>query len=120
MMQQQAVKQNAYPRLPEIFFHGIKTLKLIGALFRDPRVVAFRKALFVLAVVVLAVILFFPDVVGELGLSAALPIVGTILGVPIDGSVDWAAFALLAVNLLRIFPADIVAEHYDEIFRRQV
>ncbi len=118
MMQQQAVRQNAYPRLPEIFFHGIKTTKLIGALFRDRRIVAFRKALFVLAVVVLVVILFFPDVVGELGLSAALPIVGTILGVPIDGSVDWAAFALLAVNLLRIFPADIVAEHYNEIFRR--
>ena len=118
MMQQQAVKQNAYPKLWEIFFHSIKTLKLIGALFRDPRIVAFRKALFVLAVVVLVVILFFPDVVGELGLSAALPIVGTILGIPIDGSVDWAAFALLAVNLLRIFPADIVAEHYNEIFRR--
>ncbi len=118
MMQQQMVKQVAYPKLPQIFFHGIKTTKLIGALFKDPRVAAFRKALFVLAVVLLVVILFFPDVVGELGLSAALPIVGTILGVPIDGSVDWAAFALLAVNLLRIFPADVVAEHYDEIFRR--
>jgi hypothetical protein len=118
MMQQEAVRQGAYPKLPEIFFHGIKTIKLIGALFRDPRVPAFRKALFVLGVVVLAVVLFFPDVVAELGLSAVLPIVGTVLGVPIDGSIDWAAFALLAVNLLRIFPADMVAEHYDEIFRR--
>jgi hypothetical protein len=118
MIQQQAVRQDAYPKRMDIFLHVIKTGKLIGALFKDPRIAAFRKVLFVLAVAVLVVILLFPDALGELGLSAVLPLVGTVIGVPIDAGFDWAAFALLAVNLLRIFPPDLMAEHYYEIFRR--
>ena len=118
MMQQRAIRQDALPKRLDIFFHSIKTAKLIGALCKDRRVAAFRKVFFVLAVAVLLAILLFPDTIAELGLSAVLPLIGTVLGVPIDVGADWAVFALLAVNLLRIFPADLLAEHYQEIFHR--
>ena len=116
-MQQQIVKKSsAYPRRRDIFFHFGKTGKLIGALFTDPRVPLVRKVVFLVAVVALLVALMFPDAIGELGLSAVLPLIGTVAGVPIDAGFDWTAFALLAVNLLHVFPAYIVAEHYNNIF----
>jgi hypothetical protein len=119
-MQQQIMKKSsksAFPRRRDIFFHFIKTGKLIAALFTDRRVPLVRKILFVVIVVALLLILIFPDAVGEIGLSVVLPFVGTVLGVPIDAGFDWTAFALLAVNLLHVFPSHLVAEHYDDIFR---
>jgi hypothetical protein len=109
-------RANEYPRRRDIFFHFAKTGRLIGALFTDRRVPITRKILFIAAIVVLLAVLFFPDALGELGLSVVLPAVGTVLGVPIDAGFDWTAFALLGVNLLHIFPTYLVAEHYDEIF----
>lgn len=117
MQQQISKKVSAYPKRRDIFLHFVKTGKLIGALFTDPRVPVMRKILFIGAVVALLAVLFFPDAVGELGLSAVLPLVGTVLGVPIDAGFDWTAFALLAVNLLHVFPSYLVAEHYNDIFR---
>ena len=49
-------------------------------------------------------------------MSVVLPIVGTVLGVPVDAGMDWIAFALLAVNLLKFFPAEMVGEYYTNIF----
>jgi hypothetical protein len=121
-MQQQVMKKapaSAFPRRRDIFFHFIKTGKLIGALFTDPRVPLTRKVLFLATVAALVLVLFFPDAIGEVGLSAILPIVGTVVGVPIDAGFDWTAFALLAVNLLHVFPAHLVAEHYNDIFRNR-
>lgn len=116
-MQQQIEKKSAaFPRRRDVFFHFLKTGRLLGALFTDRRVPVTRKVLFVAVVAALAVILFFPDAIGELGLSVALPVVGTVLGVPIDAGFDWTAFSLLAINLLHIFPGYLVAEHYDDIF----
>jgi hypothetical protein len=107
----------AHPRRRDVFFHFIKTGKLIGALFTDRRVSVVRKASFVLIVLVFLAILVFPDALDELGLSLALPVVGTILGVPLDAGFDWIAFALVSVSLLRIFPAHIVSEHYQRFFK---
>jgi hypothetical protein len=115
-MMQQSAKSLEQPKRFEIFFHFIKTGKLIIALFKDRRVSIIRKALFVIAVAALLFVLFFPDLIDETILSLALPAVGTVLGVPLDAGIDWMAFALLAVNLLRIFPPEIVAEHYTDIF----
>jgi hypothetical protein len=115
-MMQQSAKTLEHPKRFEIFFHFIKTGKLIVALFKDRRVSVIRKALFVIAVAVLLAVLFFPDLIDETVLSTVLPIVGTVLGVPLDAGIDWMAFALLGVNLLRIFPPEIVAEHYTNIF----
>jgi hypothetical protein len=117
MQQQVSKKAVTYPRRRDIFLHFVKTGKLIGALFTDPRVPVMRKVLFIVAIAVLLAVLLFPDTVGELGLSAVLPLVGTVLGVPIDAGFDWTAFALLAVNLLHVFPAYLVGEHYNDIFR---
>jgi hypothetical protein len=101
----------------DVFLHAIKTLKLVGALLADGRVPVVRKALFFGAVGALLVVLFFPDLLGEFALSTVLPLVGTVLGVPIDAGFDWAAFALVSVSLLRFFPTELVAEHYRRIFR---
>lgn len=106
-----------HPKRRDIFLHLGKTLKLIGALLTDRRVPLWRKALFAASIGGLLVILFFPDVINEVVLSTVLPVVGTVLGVPLDAGFDWVAFALVGVSLLRFFPAELVSEHYRRIFR---
>ena len=103
------------PRRRDIFLHMGKTFKLIGGLMSDSRVPIWRKLLFVGSIVALLAVLFFPDLFGEAFLSVVLPFVGTVVGVPIDAGFDWMAFALLAVNLLKFFPAEMVAEYYTNI-----
>ncbi|QBD80616.1 hypothetical protein EPA93_33440 [Ktedonosporobacter rubrisoli] len=113
---QQTMKQLAHPKRLEMLFHGVKTVRLIGALLRDRRVHIMRKTLFLGSVAALLLVLFFPDLFSEAILSTVLPLVGTILGVPLDAGLDWIAFALLVSNMLRFFPAERVAEHYTSIF----
>jgi hypothetical protein len=115
-MQQQIIKPSVKPKRFDIFLHGFKTTKLIGRLLKDRRVPATRKLLFLGSVTGFLVLLLFPDAISETFLSVVLPFVGTILGIPIDAGMDWVAFALLIVNLLRFFPEDLVAEHYKSIF----
>jgi hypothetical protein len=106
----------ARPKRFDVFFHAIKTFKLIGSLMTDGRVPVVRKFLFVGSIAALVIFLFFPDLLSEAFLSAVLPVVGTVLGVPLDAGFDWIAFALVVVSLLRYFPSDIVSEHYMRIF----
>jgi hypothetical protein len=119
--QQQMPQRLSQPRRRDIFLHFFKTLKLIFAVLRDRRVFAGRKLMFGVSVLACLVVLLFPDLLVEAGLSFLLPIVGTALGVPLDLGLDWTIFALAIVSLLRVFPADIVSEHYDRLFvpRRQ-
>ncbi len=114
--QTQMPRRLAQPRRRDIFFHFFKTLKLIFALLRDRRVFAGRKLLFGLSVLAFLAVLIFPDLLVDLGLSFLLPFVGTILGVPLDAGLDWTIFALAVVGLLRVFPAEIVSEHYERLF----
>lgn len=121
MMPQQAYQEQqsspaAQPKRFDIFFHFIKTFRLLGALLKDRRIPVIRKFFFLGAIALLLVLLFFPDFISEVGLSAILPFIGTLLGIPLDAGVDWIAFALILVSLLRIFPAAIVSEHYQQIF----
>ncbi len=116
MIQQQATQAKAQPKRLDFFFHVIKTLKLIGTLLVDRRVSVFRKLAFLGSIAFLLILLFFPDLLNEAFLSTVLPILGTVLGVPIDAGFDWMAFALLMVNFLHFFPEDIVSEHYQQIF----
>jgi hypothetical protein len=113
---QQTTKHLAHPRRRDIFLHAGKTFRLIGNLLADRRVPIVRKVLFLGSVGALLLILIFPDALNEAFLSTILPLVGTVLGVPIDAGFDWVAFALVVVNLLRFFPAELVAEHYGNIF----
>jgi len=84
----------------------------------DRRVPLWSKLLFVSAIAGLLALLLFPDVLDEVVLSAILPLVGTLLGLPLDAGFDWLAFALALVSLLHVFPAPLVAEHYGRIFHR--
>lgn len=112
-------RQRTRPRRIDVFLHGAKTFKLIGELITDRRVALWRKALFFGCLGTLLVILLFPDALNELVLSTVLPLVGTLLGVPLDAGIDWLGFALVVVSLLRFFPADLVAEHYRQIFYKK-
>ncbi|GCE04954.1 hypothetical protein [Dictyobacter aurantiacus] len=114
----QLARKLAHPRRLDIFLHGFKTARLIKALMVDSRVSVFKKVLFVGSIAAIVVILLFPDAINETILSTVLPLVGTVLGVPLDAGFDWIAFTLVAVNLLRYFPSDIVAEHYSRIFNK--
>lgn len=120
MMQQQqtTTRPLEHPKRRDIFLHGLSTLKLIGALITDPRIPIWRKLFFFASIGGLAFILFFPDALNEVFMSTVLPIAGTVLGVPIDAGFDWIAFALAIVSLLRFFPSELVAEHYQHIFKR--
>jgi hypothetical protein len=103
----------------QIFLHARKTFRLIGALVTDRRISLWRKVLFFGAIGGLLVLLLFPDLFNETFLSTIFPLIGTVAGVPIDAGFDWAAFALVALNLFKFFPAELVAEHYQRIFRQQ-
>lgn len=127
MMQQQTMARQHAPQVRgrrerpkrlDIFLHLFKTCALIGALLKDRRVPLLRKLLFVASIGVLLLVLCFPDFFNEAFLSVVLPLIGTVLGVPIDAGFDWIAFALLLVSLLRFFPSDLVAEHYQHIFHK--
>lgn len=126
MSQQQVMAQSrqatqqplAHPKRFDIFLHFPKTLRLIGSLIADRRISLIQKGVFFGSILLLLVVLFFPDLLSEGILSTVLPVLGTLLGVPIDASIDWLAFAMLLVNFMRVFPADIVSEHYQQIFHR--
>src|SRR5438477_12319937 len=100
----------------KIFLHAGKTFKLIGGLMTDRRVSLWRKVLFVGSIGGLLLLLFFPDLFSEAFLSTVFPLIGTVAGVPIDAGFDWMAFAMVALNLFKFFPTELVSEHYQNIF----
>ena len=109
--------QPARPGRFEIFFHIFKTGRLVQALLFDRRVSLWRKAFFFSAIGGLLFLLLFPDLLNETIISTVLPLAGTVLGIPLDASFDWLAFAIAVVTLFRFFPPELVAEHYRRIFR---
>jgi len=115
-MENAKLKQDRPLRRTDILFHGIKTSRLIGALLLDRRISMLRKIGFIGSIILLIIILIFPDLLNEAFLSIVLPIIGTIVGAPLDAGFDWVAFSLLLVNLLQFFPTDVVAEHTSNIF----
>ncbi|RAQ96771.1 hypothetical protein [Thermogemmatispora tikiterensis] len=107
-----------WPRRLDLLFHLIKTVRLIAYLLRHEHVGIGRKVLFVSGCGLLLFLLLFPDTFGELVSSTLLPVVGTILGVPLDAGFDWLTLVLVLVSLLRVFPAEVVEEGYRRIFIR--
>ncbi len=103
-----------------LLFHIRKTVALTGAVLRDARVHWFSKLLFVSSIGALLLALLFPEMAADLLAFVGLPGIGAmldILGLPVDAGLDWVAFSVAAFNLLRLFPAEIVGEHYDRLFR---
>ncbi len=113
---QDVARQRTRPKRIHIFMHVVKTGKLIGALLTDRRIPFWRKALFFGSVAAFLFVLLFPDALNEAVLSTIRPLAGTVLGIPLDAGFDWVAFALVVVTLLRFFPPELLAEHYQQIF----
>ncbi|HEX8731857.1 MAG TPA: hypothetical protein VF725_07320 [Ktedonobacterales bacterium] len=107
-----ASKINAYQALA----HLPRTLKVAGRVLRDSRVQFVPKALFIGSIAFVLAALITPEALAEL--VAVVPGLGDILALgflPVDGTIDWIALGLLALNLMKMFPQDIVNEHFDNI-----
>jgi hypothetical protein len=105
------------PKQLALLFHLRKTVSLIGAVLSDSRVHWIRKTLFLGTIAALIVALIGGDAVNDLLDGVIVPIFGNVLGLPIDGTFDWIALSVAAYNLLKLFPAEVVGEHYDRLFR---
>lgn len=99
-----------------LLLHIRKTALLINAVLHDARVHWVPKSLFLGTLTALVIALLGGDAVGEM-VSNIFPVIGPVLGLPADAGLDWVAFSVAAFNLLKLFPADIVGEHYDRLFR---
>jgi hypothetical protein len=104
--------------------HVFKTVALAGALLADRRVHPIRKLAFVIILGLLILAALGVEGVGELVTQVLnlIPGLGVVLGIgelPVDAAVDWVLVAVVAFNLLKLFPPEIVGEHYDRLFRRK-
>lgn len=106
----------AHPHRLQMLLHVGKSFKLVGSVISDPRIALWRKVFFFGAIALLLVLLFFPDLLGEFVMNTVLPLLGNLVGIPLDAGFDWAAFILAIPVLLRLFPADLISEHYRSIF----
>lgn len=109
------------PRFLTLLTHIPKTIGLTTAVLQDARVHWFPKLVFLGSLGTLLLALLFPETTAEI-IGLGIPGVGwtlDLLGLPVDASIDWIALSVAAFNLLKLFPADIVGEHYDRLFRRK-
>ncbi len=103
----------------ESIVHLPRTLKVAGNVLKDARVSILPKVMFVGGIVALLAALFTPEAFAEL--VNVIPGLGQLLGaleIPVDGAVDWIAIALAALNLMKLFPQDVVNEHYNSVVGR--
>lgn len=105
-------------RLPSYLniFNVFGTLRLVGALIRDRRLTFLRRGFFGIITLLLAVIVLVPSNPLALLIAAAVPVVGPILDLPADYTIDWVAAAAIITVLVRMFPREIVAEHTARIY----
>ncbi len=103
-----------------LLFHMGKTTSLVSAIMKDARVHWLPKLFFFGALGALLLALLFPESAAEL-LGLGIPGVGwalDALGLPVDATIDWAVLGVAAFNLLKLFPKEVVGEHYDHLFRK--
>lgn len=111
------------PNPVQMILHVFKTIALAGSLLVDPRVHPGRKATFVVVLGALIAAALGVEGVGELLTQVlnVIPGLGVLMGIgelPVDATVDWVLVSVVAFNLLKLFPTEIVGEHYDRLFRR--
>jgi hypothetical protein len=111
-------QKHRQPKRSDLVFHAVKTSKLVGAVMVDKRVPVIRKVAYIGIIGAMLVVLLFPEMFGDIvtALTPFLPL--DLLGIPAEGAFDWVAFAVASFSLLKLFPAEIVGEHYDRLFRR--
>jgi hypothetical protein len=122
MAKAQTATASTAPNPITMLFHVFKSISLAVALLVDPRVHTARKAAFITVVGALIAGAIGVEGVGEAltQLLNVVPGLGALLGIgeiPLDVTVDWALVAVAMFNLLRLFPREIVGEHYDRLFR---
>lgn len=103
-----------------LLFHIRKTTALVGSVLQDTRVSWVPKTVFLTCITALLAAILLPELGIDTAAFLGLPGFGAILdalGLPVDASFDWVAFSVAAFNLLKLFPAEIVGEHYDRLFR---
>lgn len=103
-----------------LLFHIGKTSALVGSILHDSRVSWIPKTVFLTCITALLAAIILPELGVDAGFFLALPGVGAgldVLGIPVDATFDWTVFAVAAFNLLKLFPTEIVGEHYDHLFR---
>jgi hypothetical protein len=103
-----------------LLFHMGKTAALVSAIVKDARVHWLPKLFFFGILGALLLALLFPESAAEI-FGMGVPGIGwalDALGIPVDATIDWAALGVAAFNLLKLFPKDIVGEHYDRLFRK--
>ena len=107
------------PNALAIVFNLPKTFSLVKSVFEDARVHWMPKIVFTLSLATLLVALFIPELFADL--VAAIPgftLPLDFIGIPVEGGLDWVVAAVAAFNLLRLFPSQVVDEHYDRIFSK--
>jgi hypothetical protein len=103
-----------------LLFHLGKTSALVSAIMQDARVHWLPKLFFFGALGALLLALLFPESAAEI-FGLGIPGVGwalDALGLPVDATIDWAVLGVAAFNLLKLFPREVVGEHYDRLFRK--
>jgi hypothetical protein len=60
--------------------------------------------------------LLVPDGLIAVVVSTLLPLVGPVVALPADATVDWLLIGAVAYALLGLFPAHIVHEHHARIY----
>ena len=102
-----------------LLLHARKTVGLAGAVLQDARIHWLPKALYLVSVITLLLAVLFPETLADVIALITGPFGFLFDGVslPVDFTLDWVAFAVATYNLLRIFPSEIVGEHYDRLFR---
>ena len=105
-----------------MLFHMFKSISLAVSLLVDPRVHTARKAVFITVIGALIAAAIGVEGVGEAvtQLLNIVPGLGAFIGlgeIPVDVTIDWVLVAAAMFNLLRLFPREIVGEHYDRLFR---
>jgi hypothetical protein len=106
----------ARPHVWEFVLHPLKALRFAWALARDPRVPLAGKALYLLVVGVLLIALLVPEGLVAAVVATLLPVLGPLIAVPADITVDWLLVGTVAYALLGLFPAHIVREYHARIF----
>ncbi len=109
--------QHRHPKRADLVLHFFKTSKLVLAILADRRVPIVRKAAYLGIVGFMLAVLLFPEALGDFVLLLSF-FPADILGIPLEGAFDWVTFAVASFSLLKLFPKEVVGEHYDRLFRR--
>ncbi len=111
--------KHGQPKRTDLIFHLFKTGRLVIAILADRRVSWVRKTAYLGTLGLLLLIPLLPEAALQVATVVSLLLPIEIIEIPLDGAIDWVTFAVATFSLLKLFPKEIVGEHYDRLFRRK-